>query len=80
MAEHKGKIRAAVQARGENGLVIIACTDARAPLGLEKAIARGRAYVEAGADMLFVEAPPIFGKLDGGCGAFSNPSVSKSRR
>ncbi len=41
----------------ESGLVIIARTDARAPLGLEEAIARGRAYIEAGADMLFVEAP-----------------------
>jgi methylisocitrate lyase len=37
MAEHEGKIWAAVQAWGENGLVIIACTDAHAPLGLEKA-------------------------------------------
>ncbi|HEY9632957.1 MAG TPA: oxaloacetate decarboxylase [Coleofasciculaceae cyanobacterium] len=57
MAEHVGKIRAAGSARGESGLVIIARTDARAPLGLEEAIARGRAYVEAGADLLFVEAP-----------------------
>lgn len=57
IAEHVGKIQAAVQARGESGLVIIARTDARAPLGFEEAIARGRAYVEAGADMLFVEAP-----------------------
>jgi methylisocitrate lyase len=57
MAEHVGKIQAAVQARGESGLVIIARTDARAVLGLEEAIARGRAYIEAGADMLFVEAP-----------------------
>ena len=57
MAEHAGKIRAAVQARGESGLAIIARTDARAPLGLEAAIRRGRAYIEAGADILFVEAP-----------------------
>jgi methylisocitrate lyase len=57
MAEHAGKIRAAVQGRGDSGLVIIARTDARAPLGLEEAIHRGRAYIEAGADILFVEAP-----------------------
>jgi methylisocitrate lyase len=57
IADHVGKIRAAVQARGESGLVIIARTDARAPLGLEEAITRGRAYIEAGADVLFVEAP-----------------------
>ncbi len=57
MSEHVGKIQAAIHARGENNLVIIARTDARAPLGLEEAIRRGRAYVEAGADVLFVEAP-----------------------
>ncbi len=55
--EHAGKIRAAVEARGDSGLVIIARTDARAPLGLEAAIARGHAYIAAGADILFVEAP-----------------------
>lgn len=63
MAEHVGKIRAAVQGRGESGLVIIARTDARAPLGLEEAIARGRAYFEAGADMLFIEAPQSLEEL-----------------
>jgi methylisocitrate lyase len=57
MKEHVGKIQAAVQARGESSLVIIARTDARAPLGLEEAMRRGRAYLEAGADVLFVEAP-----------------------
>ncbi len=57
MVEHIGKIRAAVQARGDRDLVIIARTDARAPLGLTEAIDRGKAYIEAGADMLFVEAP-----------------------
>jgi methylisocitrate lyase len=57
IAEHVEKIRAAVQARGDSGLVIIARTDARAPLGLDEAIARGRAYYEAGADIVFIEAP-----------------------
>ncbi len=57
MAEHVEKIKAAVYARGESGLIIIARTDARAPLGLEEAIRRGRAYFEAGADVVFVEAP-----------------------
>jgi methylisocitrate lyase len=57
MVEHVGKIRAAVQARGDSGLVIVARTDARAPLGLEEAIRRGRAYIDAGADVLFIEAP-----------------------
>ena len=57
MADHVEKIKAAVYARGESGLVIIARTDARAPLGLEEALRRGRAYFEAGADVVFVEAP-----------------------
>jgi methylisocitrate lyase len=57
MAEQVQKIRAAVQARGESGLVIIGRTDARAPLGLEEAIARGQAYYQAGADIIFIEAP-----------------------
>jgi methylisocitrate lyase len=57
MEEHISKIRAAVQARGESQLVIIGRTDARAILGLEAAIERGKAYFEAGADMIFIEAP-----------------------
>lgn len=72
IAEHVGKIRAAVQVRGDSGLVIIARTDARAPLGLEEAIARGRAYVEAGADMLFVEAPQSVEELKAIAAAFPN--------
>ncbi|NES83615.1 MAG: oxaloacetate decarboxylase [Moorea sp. SIO2B7] len=57
MAEHLEKIKAAVHARGESGLVIIARTDARAPLGLDEAIRRGSAYFDAGADVVFIEAP-----------------------
>lgn len=57
MEEHAEKIHAAVEARGESGLVIIGRTDSRAPLGLDEAIRRGRAYYEAGADVVFVEAP-----------------------
>jgi len=62
-AEHAGKIRAAVQARGDSGLVIIARTDARGPLGLAEAIARRQAYIAAGADILFVEAPQSVDEL-----------------
>ncbi|MEM4658622.1 MAG: isocitrate lyase/PEP mutase family protein [Candidatus Methanosuratincola sp.] len=53
--EHAAKIRAARDAGGE--IVIVARTDARAPLGLDEAIRRGRVYLEAGADVLFIEAP-----------------------
>ncbi len=56
-AEHANKIKAAVEARGDHNLVIIGRTDARAILGLEEAINRGKAYFEAGADLIFIEAP-----------------------
>ncbi|MHB8578099.1 MAG: isocitrate lyase/PEP mutase family protein, partial [Dehalococcoidia bacterium] len=51
------KLRAAVDARRDADFVIIARTDARAVLGLDEAIRRGRMYREAGADVLFIEAP-----------------------
>jgi 2-methylisocitrate lyase-like PEP mutase family enzyme len=51
------KIRAAVDARIDPELVLIARTDARAVSGPIEAIRRAREYVKAGADMLFVEAP-----------------------
>lgn len=51
------KVRAAVEARRSPETVIIARTDALAPLGLEEAIDRCSAYREAGADLLFVDAP-----------------------
>src|SRR5262249_24622237 len=51
------KVRAAVEARRSADFLIIARTDARAVEGLERALERARRYREAGADVLFVEAP-----------------------
>ena len=51
------KIKAAVDARTDQSLQIVARTDARAIEGLDAAIARAQAFVEAGADVTFVEAP-----------------------
>jgi 2-methylisocitrate lyase-like PEP mutase family enzyme len=51
------KIRAAVDARIDPDLVVIARTDAIAVNGFEDAMERAAAYIEAGADMTFVEAP-----------------------
>lgn len=51
------KLVAARQARRDPGLVLIARTDAIAVEGFDAAIARAKAYVAAGADMVFVEAP-----------------------
>ena len=56
-AEMTEKIHAAVEARTSSDFFIIARTDARAVEGLESALRRARAYREAGADILFVEAP-----------------------
>ena len=56
-AEMVGKIKAAVDARRDEELLIIARTDARTVHGIEEALARGKAYEEAGADILFIESP-----------------------
>jgi 2-methylisocitrate lyase-like PEP mutase family enzyme len=55
--EMAGKVRAAVAARRDPDLVVIARTDAVAVTGVDDALARARAYADAGADLLFVEAP-----------------------
>nr|WP_027842913.1 oxaloacetate decarboxylase [Mastigocoleus testarum] len=70
--EHANKIRAAVEARADSCLVVIARTDARAPLGLEAAICRGKEYIKAGADVLFVEAPQSKDELQKIAAAFPN--------
>ena len=51
------KVRAAVAARCDPDFVLIARTDARAIEGLDGALSRAQAYLDAGADALFVEAP-----------------------
>ena len=57
-SEMAGKIRAAVDARRSKATLIIARTDAIAVEGFDDAISRAKLYARAGADMLFVEAPP----------------------
>jgi len=54
--EMADRIKAAVDARTDAGFVIMARTDALANEGLDKAVERAKAYVEAGADMIFPEA------------------------
>ncbi len=56
-AEMSGKIRAALDARANAGTLIIARTDAVAVEGLAPALERAERYLEAGADVLFIEAP-----------------------
>jgi 2,3-dimethylmalate lyase len=63
MDEMVQKIRAAVDARQDPDFVIIARTDANAVYGLEDALHRGQAYREAGADVIFIEAPRSMAEL-----------------
>jgi 2-methylisocitrate lyase-like PEP mutase family enzyme len=51
------KIEVAAEARRSPDFLIVARTDARTGLGLDEAIARGRAYAKAGADVVFIESP-----------------------
>jgi 2-methylisocitrate lyase-like PEP mutase family enzyme len=57
-AEALARIRAAVDARDEGaGILILARTDARATHGMDEALWRAEAFVDAGADIIFIEAP-----------------------
>lgn len=51
------KIRAAVQAAKESGILILARTDCRPTQGIDEAVARIEMYVEEGADILFLDSP-----------------------
>lgn len=64
VGEMAGKVRAAVQARGGSDLLLIVRTDAIAAEGFDAAIARGRAYVDAGAEVLFIEAPTSVAEIE----------------
>jgi 2-methylisocitrate lyase-like PEP mutase family enzyme len=63
LAEMVGKIKAAVDTRRDPDMVVIARSDARAIEGLQAAIDRVNAYLEAGADVGFVEAPQTVEEL-----------------
>ena len=74
-AEMAAKVRAAVDARSDADFMVIARTDAIAVEGYEAAIDRGRLYQEAGADMIFVEAPRDTDQLAAIPQSFSVPSL-----
>lgn len=57
------KLRAALAARTDPDLFLVARTDARSPLGLDEAIARAQTYAEVGADAVFVDAPHSVAEL-----------------
>ena len=69
------KIKAATDARHDNNFTIIARTDAIAVEGFEAAIDRAKAYEEAGADVLFVEAPTTHAQLTSIPESFDRPTL-----
>ena len=68
--EMAAKVAAAVAARRSPDFLIIARTDARAVEGLDEALSRAAAYREAGADVLFVEAPQSEAEIEAVARAF----------
>jgi 2-methylisocitrate lyase-like PEP mutase family enzyme len=74
--EMVGKLRAVLDARIDPNVVVIARTDAIGVEGLESAVERGNAYLEAGADVLFIEAPTDRPTLLGLPAMFSAPLLA----
>ena len=68
--EMVGKVKAALDSRTDESTLIIARTDARAVEGLEPALERAEAYLEAGADVLFIEAPQSIEEMQELCARF----------
>lgn len=71
-SEMVGKIKASLDARKNKGTLIIARTDARAVEGLDAALERAAAYRDAGADMLFIEAPQSLDEMKNITATFGN--------
>jgi 2-methylisocitrate lyase-like PEP mutase family enzyme len=57
-------LAAALDARSDDDLLVVARTDARAPLGLDAAIERANRYAQVGADIIFVEAPQDIDEIE----------------
>jgi 2-methylisocitrate lyase-like PEP mutase family enzyme len=70
------KIRVAVEARGDDDILIIARTDARTAHGLDEALRRAEAYANAGADILFVESPESEQEMEKICASFDLPLIA----
>ena len=70
------KIRVAVEARGDDDILIVARTDARTALGLDEALRRAEAYAKAGADILFVESPESEREMEKICASFDLPLIA----
>ena len=71
--EFIGKIRAAVEARTDPDLLVIARTDAISAVDFDEALRRGEAAAKAGADVLFIEAPRDEAQVERVARAFDTP-------
>ena len=74
--EWLAKLRAVVETRGERDLFLVARTDARAVIGLDEAIERGKAASDLGADAVFIEAPESVAELERIAAAIPGPKVA----
>jgi methylisocitrate lyase len=74
--EWLAKLRAVLETRGEGDLFLVARTDARAAVGLEEAIARGKAAHDLGVDAVFIEAPESVAELEQIAKAIPGPKVA----
>jgi len=74
--EARMKLRAAVDARRQHDIVIMARTDARAVLGFDEALARCRMFVEEGADIVFLEAPESEQEMRQFCAEIDRPCMA----
>jgi len=74
--EMVAKVRAAVEARQDPDLVIMARTDAIAVTGIDDAILRANRYHEAGADLTFVEAPETVAQMRRICREVAGPAFA----
>lgn len=70
------RLRAAVEGRRDPDTLIIARTDARTTHGLSEAIRRGRAYAQAGADIIFVESPESEAELREVAASLPTPTLA----
>jgi methylisocitrate lyase len=74
--EYLPKLKAALEARKKKDFIIVARTDARAPLGIEEAIKRAKSYDKVGADAIFIEAPRSVKELKKIAGEIEAPLVA----
>jgi 2-methylisocitrate lyase-like PEP mutase family enzyme len=74
--EARMKIRAAVEARANADILVMARTDARAVHGFDEALARCRDFEEEGADIIFLEAPESEDEMRRFCAAMRKPCMA----